>query len=187
MLKKVVGIFLVTVLFAASGYALEVGKVNLPDTINAGGSNLVLNGAGIRSKFGLKLYVAGLYLAQKSSSAQAVVNADNPMAIRIDIISKLITSEKFQDTTREGFQNSTNGNIAPIKNKIDSFMAAFNDPFKEGDMFELVYVPAKGVEVFKNGSLKITVPGLDFKKALFGIWLGDKPAQKNLKEGMLGK
>lgn len=187
MLKKIVGVSLVTVLLAASAYALEVGKVKLPDAVSAGGSNLVLNGAGIRTKFGIKLYVIGLYLTQKSGNAQTILDADSPMAIRINVISKLITSDKFQETTREGFENSTKGNTAPIKNKIDAFMSAFNEPFKEGDMFELVYVPGKGVDVFKNGALKTTVAGMDFKKALFGIWLGDKPAQKNLKEGMLGK
>ena len=34
---------------------------------------------------------------------------------------------------------------------------------------------------------KRAVKGKDFKKALFGIWLCDKPADKNLKAGMLGK
>ena len=30
------------------------------------------------------------------------------------------------------------------------------------------------------------IEGLDFKKAVFGIWLGKEPADSNLKEGMLG-
>ena len=44
-----------------------------------------------------------------------------------------------------------------------------------------------GVIVNKNGKLLTTIRGLEFKKALFGIWLGEKPADKNLKKGMLGK
>lgn len=66
MLKKVLGIFLVTMLFVSTGYALEVGKVNVPESITAGGSDLVLNGAGIRSKFGLKLYVGSLFLPRRA-------------------------------------------------------------------------------------------------------------------------
>jgi len=31
------------------------------------------------------------------------------------------------------------------------------------------------------------VQGLDFKKALFGIWLSDNPVQENLKNDMLDK
>ncbi|MBP8650899.1 MAG: chalcone isomerase family protein [Deltaproteobacteria bacterium] len=173
-------------LFVSTGYALEVGKVNVPESITAGGSDLVLNGAGIRSKFGLKLYVGSLFLPQKSNDAQAIMAADEPMAIRLNIISGMITSEKMEDATREGFENATKGNIAPIKSEIESFIAVFKEPIKEGDTFDLVYVPAKGVEVYKNGEAKSVVGNLEFKKALFGIWLCDKPAQKSLKEGMLG-
>ena len=54
-------------------------------------------------------------------------------------------------------------------------------------MFDLVYLPGEGVRVLKNGEQKDTVGGLEFKKALFGIWLSDKPAQEDLKEKMLGQ
>ena len=39
---------------------------------------------------------------------------------------------------------------------------------------------------FEEGQEDI-VGDLEFKKALFGIWLSDKPAQKDLKEKMLGQ
>ena len=43
------------------------------------------------------------------------------------------------------------------------------------------------VAVNKNNKLATTIPGLDFKKALFGIWLCNKPADSTLKDKMLGK
>ena len=186
MLKKVLGVFLATVLFVSTGYALEVAKVNVPDSISAAGSDLVLNGAGIRSKWGLKLYVGSLFLPQKSTDAQAIIAANEPMAIRLNIISGLITSEKMITATREGFDNSTGGNLEPIADDVETFIAVFNEPIKEGDAFDLVFAPEKGVEVFKNGNPIAVVGDLEFKKALFGIWLCDKPAQKSLKDGMLG-
>ncbi len=186
MLKKFLGVILVTLLLATAGYSLEIAGVNVPDSISANGNNLVLNGAGLRTKFFIKAYISGLYLTQKSSNAQAIVNADQPMAVRLTITSKLITSDKMESAVREGFENSTKGNIAPIKNLIESFIGVFKEPIKLNDVFELVYIPGKGVEVFKNGAVKSTIAGMDFKKALFGIWLGDKPAQDSLKAEMLG-
>ena len=53
-------------------------------------------------------------------------------------------------------------------------------------MFELVYVPGDGVRVIKNGKLGDTIGDRAFKEALFGIWLGDEPAQGSLKDDMLG-
>jgi len=103
------------------------------------------------------------------------------------MISGLVTSDKMESAVREGFENSTKGNVAPFKSKIEAFINVFKAKLNKGDLFEIAYVPGKGVEVFKNGSLSSTIQGLDFKKALFGIWLCDKPAQEDLKEKMLGK
>jgi len=186
MAKKLLTTLLVVFLSAAFAHAIEVATVTIPDSIFAGEENLVLNGAGVRSKFGLKLYVGSLFLPQKSSDAQAIITADEPMAIRLNIISSMITSEKMEDATREGFENATGGNTDPIREYIESFIAVFREPIEEGDSFDLVYLPAKGVEVYKNGNPVSVVGDLRFKQALFGIWLGDEPAQKSLKEGMLG-
>ncbi|HQJ09357.1 MAG TPA: chalcone isomerase family protein [Deltaproteobacteria bacterium] len=177
---------LVTVFLATSLYAVEIGGVNVPESISAAGKTLVLNGAGARSKYMMKVYVVGLFLPQKNNNAQAILNADEPQAVRLIITSGLITSAKMEESVREGFQKSTNGNIAPIKSQIENFINVFKEPIKKGDVYELAYVPGKGVEVMKNGVAKSTVPGIEFKKALFGIWIGDKPAQDSLKKEMLG-
>ncbi|HPH55225.1 MAG TPA: chalcone isomerase family protein, partial [Smithella sp.] len=58
---------------------------------------------------------------------------------------------------------------------------------KINDVYDLVYTPAEGTQVYKNKQLKTTTKGLDFKKVLFGIWLCNKPADKALKSQMLGK
>jgi hypothetical protein len=188
MVLRRVSITLLTVLFfATSAFALEVAGVNMSDTIKAGGNDLVLNGAGVRTKFFIKAYVGGLYLKQKSSDAEKIMAADEPMAVRLIMTSGLVTSDKMESAVREGFENSTKGNIAPIKDKIEAFINVFKAKLNKGDVFEFANVPGKGVEIYKNGSLASTIQGLDFKKALFGIWLCDKPAQADLKNKMLGK
>ncbi|HLU85349.1 MAG TPA: chalcone isomerase family protein, partial [Vicingaceae bacterium] len=61
------------------------------------------------------------------------------------------------------------------------------DEIKKGDIYDIFYVPNKATLVVKNGKLMAKIEGLDFKKALFGIWLCDKPADKNLKDDLLGQ
>ena len=187
MLKKLLLLCSVILIITSVGYAKEIAGINMPDSIAAGKDTLVLNGAGIRTKFFIKAYVGGLYLKQKSGDANAIINADEPMAIKLHIISKLITSAKMKDATLEGFENSTNGNMAPYKDKIDTFIAVFKDNIKIGDVYDLIYIPGEGTQVYKNKELKSTAKGLDFKKVLFGIWLCNKPADKGLKSLMLGK
>ncbi len=187
-MRKIIALLSFTLLFLPlSSTALQKGGVNMPDQLQAGDTTLVLNGAGIRSKFIFDLYVAGLYLKEKSSDAKTIINADEPMAIRLHIISSKITSKKMSKATREGFEKSTDGNTTPISSEIDQFIAAFSEPIEEGDIFEFIYLPGEGIKVIKNGKEITTIASLEFKKALFGIWLSDDPVQGKLKRAMLGE
>lgn len=174
-------------LFSASAQTTEVGGVKLAQKVTLEGQNLMLNGAGIREKMWIDLYVGALYLPKKNTNAGEIINSADPAAIKLTIISGMITSEKMIDAVDEGFKNSTNNNTVPIKAKIAQFKACFKEEIKKGDVFDIVNVPGKGVVVSKNGKAKDVIEGADFKKALFGIWLSGKPADKNLKEKMLGK
>ena len=182
-MKNILKIFTILALFITFGSAAKISGVNMPDTLKNG---LILNGAGIRSKFFFDLYVGGLYLKNKSSNALHVINSDEPMAIKLHITSSLITSKKMMDATMEGFENSTNKNMEPIKNEINQFINVFKKEIKDGDIYDFIYTPQVGVKIFKNSKLIATIKGLEFKKALFGIWFCDKPAQESLKKEMLG-
>lgn len=187
MMKKVTSALLLSLALAGTASAVEIEGVDVPEQMSANSSELVLNGAGVRSKWFLDLYVGSLYVPQAQSDAQAIINADQPQAIRLNIISGLISSDKMTSATLEGFEASTHGNMAPVQAEIDQFMNVFKEEIKDGDVFDLVYVPEEGVQVYKNGEKKDTVKGMAFKKALFGIWLSDEPAQEDLKAAMLGK
>lgn len=187
MYKKVFIAVLAVLMMATASYSLEMAGITMPDSVKSGDASLVLNGAGIRVKFFMDMYVGGLYLQQKSSDAAAIINADELMAVRLQIVSGLITSEKMEDAVREGFEKSTNENTAPIQQEIENFINVFREKINVNDIYEFFYVPGKGMAVYKNGAPASVIPGIAFKKALFGIWIGDNPAQKNLKEGMLGQ
>jgi hypothetical protein len=156
--------------------------------LESGGALLVLNGAGIRTRIFLDVYVGGLYLMEKGTDAAAIIEADEPMAIGLRIVTGLITNDRMQKSIEEGFQKSTGGNTAPIREKIDALIDVYAEEINDGDVFELVYLPGQGLLVYKNGVNTATIEcGLPFKRALFGIWLSDRPVQTGLKRGMLGR
>jgi len=186
ILRKIFVILFAMLFLSTSAFAIDVAGVKMPDTFKAGGVDLVANGGGKRTKFMMKVYVAALYLKQKSSDAQKIIDADEPMAIKMQVTSGMVTPDKMKAAIDEGFENATGGNVAPIKPKIDAFTAVFKE-IASGIVYDFVYVPGKGVEIYKNGQMASTIQGLDFKKALFGIWLCNKPAQESLKEEMLGQ
>ena len=165
----------------------EIAGVELPNSVEIKTAQAELNGAGIREKFWIDLYAGGLYLTEKTNDADQVIKAKKPMGIKIHIVSKLISSSKMKDAVEEGFQNSTNENTDPLRDKIDQFISFFEDEIVKNDVFDIFYHPDFGVKVYKNDELKGTIEGADFKEALFGIWFCDEPADDDLKEAMLGK
>lgn len=171
---------------AAAG--TKIGGVELPDVLTAGGEKLMLNGAGLRKKLWVKVYAGGLYVKTKSNDAQALVDADEPMIIRMHFIHDGVSKEKLTGAWNDGFKAATKGETAAIQNDIDAFNAMFTKEAKENDVYDVVYVPGDGVELLINGTSQGKVKaGMAFKKALFGIWLGDEPADSGLKKGMIGK
>lgn len=133
------------------------------------------------------MYAGALYVQEKSSNAGTIMNANEPMAIKIHIVSKLISSDKMIDAVNEGFESSTKGKTAAMASEIEKFKGFFKDEISKDDVFDIVYLPSRGVVVHKNGNELGAIKGLEFKKALFGIWLSSDPADKKLKEGMLSK
>lgn len=181
---------LVTVLFMGltSMQAQQtISDVKVEEKVNFQGQSLVLNGAGIREKMWLDLYVGALYLPSKSSNAASIVSSKNAGLIKLTIVSGMISSDKMISAVNEGFEASTNGNTAPIQAEITKFISFFKDKINKKDVFDIAYVPGSGVVVYKNGTKKGSVDNFEFKKALFAIWLGTDSADEDLKEGMLGK
>jgi hypothetical protein len=162
-----------------------IGGVSVPAKISVDGTNLVFNGGGIRVKYTFNLYVGALYIKRPSMDANKIINDDLTMAIHLNIISDKVTRDKFIETVNEGFKTASHGKATEAqKNTLKGF---FSDPFKKGDKIRLEYVTGAGLKVYKNNVYKGVVPGVEFKKALFSIWLGTKPADAALKNKMLGK
>jgi len=182
------GLLLACALSASAAQAKTVGDVDIPPTLALGEAELQLNGAGIRTRFFVDVYVASLYLTRRSADAEAIVAADEPMAIRLAVTSSFVTNERLRDSIESGFERATHGNTGPLRPSIEALMQVYAEKVSQGDVFELGWVPGSGLEVTKNGVHAATVDGgLAFKRAFFAIWLGEPPAQASLKRDLLGE
>ncbi|MGB0778136.1 MAG: chalcone isomerase family protein [Flavobacteriaceae bacterium] len=167
---------------------MEVGDINLPAVkTNEIDKELNLNGAGIREKFWMDLYVGSMYVVSKNESAEFYCSSQESVLMKLNIVSNLITSEKMFNAINEGFENSAKNPNAELAKKIDLFKNLFtSEEIIKGDTFTFSFVPSKGTYIYKNDTEISLLEGNDFQKALFGIWLGEKPADKNLKKNLLG-
>jgi hypothetical protein len=171
-------------LAAALALAAELAGVKVPDSIEAGGKTLKLNGAGLRKKVVFKVYVAGLYLEHPGKDAAAVVSSDEVKSIRLHIL-RTLDAAKITEAISEGFERNSRAQMASLKARLERFNAMFPNVV-EGDEIVMTYVPGKGTVVTAKGAEKGVVEGKDFADALFSVWLGANPVQEDLKKALLG-
>ena len=184
--KFIVAAILVALTLSAS--ALEVKGVKVNETAQVGGSALVLNGAGVRTKMVFKVYVAGLYLTQKTNDASAVISDTGNKRVSMHMLREL-SAEKLLHALDEGFEaNNSAAEMTAIDSQMKSFKQIMTSAkaVKEGDVILLDY-SGQNTTVNLNGKALGTVEGAAFNQALLRVWLGAKPVDASLKKAMLGQ
>jgi long-chain acyl-CoA synthetase len=172
--------------FATGALAAEVGGVKLDDKVSVGGQELVLNGAGIRTKAIFKVYVGSLYVPAKANSAAAVL-AKAPRRVQLNML-RDVSGDQMLDALVDGIRDANPpADVAAVKTQSDELASILKSigQLKEGNVLAFDFVDGATKVVF-NGTVKGSIAGDAFSKALTNAWIGDKPVQADLKKGMLG-
>jgi hypothetical protein len=164
---------------------IVVAGVHFPDSILLNHVSLQLAGAGARKKSRLVMYSMGYYVNDIVRPVHELIDADEPALIRMEAVSTLITPARFAKAVRRGFERSAKGTLEEIEAQIGPFLESVKEPLKRGEVLDLAYIPGVGTRMLRNGETQTTVAGLEFKQALFRIWLGDDPIDEQLKEDLL--
>lgn len=174
--------------------AAELEGVKLPDNvrISDGGAELVLNGAGLRTRFMFRVYVGALYVQKKTSTANAVISDAGAKRVMMHML-RDVPADQFADALEDGLKNNNAVDaLAKLDAQVKQLRAVFAEVkvAKTGDVILIDYlpsgVPGSGTRVTINGTVRSTIAGEDFNRALLRIWLGDNPADRDLKKGLLG-
>jgi hypothetical protein len=166
-------------------HAGTLANVTLPDTAQVGAITLILNGLGLRTKYAFKVYVAGLYLPQKSTDPAAILKPDVPKRIVMHFV-RNVSKSQLTDGFSESFQNNTPEAAKTLKPDIDRLFSVL-DSVKDGDELVFTYIPASGTSLAIKGKDTLTIAGPNFAEMLFSVWLGPKPPNAALKKGILGQ
>ncbi len=175
---------------ASPAQTTDVAGVKFPNTVQVGNANLRLNGAGIRYKVVFKVYAAALYLSEKATTPEAALAAPGPRRLQVvmlrDIdgneLGKLFTKGMEQNAPREEFSKSITG----IMRMSDIF--SNRKKLLTGESFAVEWLPGTGTMISVNGKPEgAPVKEPEFYSALMKIWLGNSPADAQLKEALLGK
>ena len=170
--------------FAAPAQALEVAGVKLPDTTTVEGRVLKLNGAGIRKKFIIKVYVGGLYLEAPAHALDPIVAGNQAWSVHMYFL-RNVEKDKIVSAFREGFENNSGSRLGRLSPGLDKIAAGLRD-LRTGDELVVSYAPGRGTTVGITGATAVGVESKEFADALLANWLGSSPADAGLKAAMLG-
>ena len=178
---------LMLLLWALPVSALEVAGVNVAEKAKLGSGELVLNGAGIRTRAIFKVYVGALYLGEKKSAAAEVLAQKGAKRVALTMLRDL-SAQQLTEAFDDGIKaNHGAAEVEALKPRMAELLSLFTDA-KKGDVILLDYLPDAGTVVGVNGAAKgKAIQGEDFYRALLRIWLGDKPVDGDLKKSMLGQ
>jgi hypothetical protein len=183
------GAFLAVTMALPAAAAVDVSGYKFDDINKVAGKDLKLNGAGMRTKFVIKVYAAGLYLPEKSKAVADILKQEGPRRVTLQM-ARDVSSEDFG----KAFMDGLNDNVDRAeKQKIMAQIGKFGEMFagveglKKGDVLHIDWIPGSGTVCELNGKKLIeNVPDINFYNALLRIWLGDKPVDRSLKPALLG-
>jgi hypothetical protein len=139
-----VGALLTFALIQGASAATEVSGVKFDDTVQVAGKDLKLNGAGMRTKFIVKVYAAGLYLPEKNRNVADILKMDGPRRVTL-VMMRDLTSNDFGDA----FMTGLNNNLGTAeKSKFVTQISKFGEMFgsiealKKGDVLTWTGFPA---------------------------------------------
>lgn len=188
-MRKLTRLFALCLLVASQHVAgMDVGGIKIPESIVLQGSetSLQLNGAGLRKKIFVSVYVGALYLSAKNTDAESIISDDGPASVDMHILHSEISKDKITAGWEDGLKaNLDRSELESIRPQLDQFNQMFGT-LRKGDIIRIGYLPGTGTEVRINGEWRGVVPGNDFFRALLKIWLGRSPVTKSLKKAMLG-
>jgi hypothetical protein len=189
MRKSSMAVLLATavLLSAALAGAATFKGVTFPDAATIGGKECRLNGIGVRSKIIISVYLGALYLGTPTGDAATAIATDEPKRIVMHFVHSKVGADAIREAWQDGFANNSATALPQLKDRLARFSGWFDADLLKGEQVVLTYVPGQGTEVAVQGKVRGVVEGADFMRALWSVWLGEKPADSGLKKGMLGK
>lgn len=174
----------VTTLLAAGADARKVSGVTMPESTSVDGRMLRLNGMGLLKRMTFKVYVAGLYLERPTRDPQAAITTDAAKRMLIAML-RDVDRDAFAESVEKGMQQNSGPVMHTLRKRLNRLKRALPD-IKKGNVIDITYVPGVGTLV-RAQDKQLMIEGKDFADAMFLVWLGKDPPDRDLKRKLLGR
>ncbi|HET9823208.1 MAG TPA: chalcone isomerase family protein [Burkholderiaceae bacterium] len=167
----------------------EVEGFQFAERIELAGSTLELNGVGLRAVAWLKGYAMALYMTQRTRDAAQAVALAGPKRLQMRMLVDVDADEFVKAFVKGVSRNTPPGEQLRLEERRKRFAAQIQAlrRLRKRDTIDLDFVPAQGLLMTVNGVPRgEPIAGADLYAALMRVFLGDHPADPELKAGLLG-
>ena len=184
---------LLTLALATPVFAQEVAEPKSGVKFAAKSGDMSLLGVGLRTKTMLKVkvYAVGLYVADsalagplaayKGKTDSAPFYKDLAWGDFEKQIVMKFTRDVTADQIRGAFRETLQGT-----SKLETFVGYFGET-KEGQEYVISWKPGGSLDTKVAGASKPEINDKAFAAAVFGIWIGEKPIQEDVKKGLVSR
>ncbi len=176
------------VLIAAAAQAAPTGTKFEPQ-LEVQGAKLQLNGAGTRYKAIFKVYDMGLYTTKKVSSAAELLALPGPKRLQFTALRELPGTDLGRLFLKGINDNSPKDRVQRHALASTRLIEVFSGRSKmlPGESFAMEFVPGKGTMFYILGKPQGEPVGDDeFFQMVLKIWVGESPADAQLRDALLG-
>jgi Chalcone isomerase-like len=168
----------------------KIAEVTYPNEVTVGGQKLLLNGYGMRFRFGFRVYTAALYTPSKLTKNEDVIKTNFVKRLHLvaqrdvkgDEFGKLFSRGMEENMSKEDFSKMINGVV-----RMGNIFAE-GKQFSKGDVILIDYIPGVGMTTnFRGKQQGEPIKEPEFTESFFKIWFGKKPADDQLRKALLGE
>jgi hypothetical protein len=164
---------------------IRISGVDFAPNVNVGEAQITLRGGGLfRYAVVFRVYAGALY-APSEIAGEDILSADVPKRLELHYLLD-ISAEDFRKSGLAFLEKQQSpADLIALADRLETFNAAYQD-VQEGDRYALEYHPETGTRLLKNDEELVRVPGLDFARAYFGIWLDpQQPLSSSFRDDLL--
>ncbi len=186
MIRKILpGLLAIGLLSPAAAATVE--GVVFPERYGIDGHELVLNGAGLRTLtiFHVRVYVAGLYVAEPSHDARQILAAPGPKVVVMEFLHGGSKADVERQYRRGEEENCSHGECDPTDKDDFERLIAAAPAVEPGDTFTYV-VTDRGVRLLHNNQLVIDLANRDLGFRILSGFIGAHPPSQELRTALLG-
>jgi hypothetical protein len=166
---------------------MKLGGITLPEQLEFGKTKMHLNGAGVRNKFFMDIYVLALYAEKSITNEKEAISGNTARALRLVITTPMANNQIVTESIEKGMRKSSGNKYELIKPFIGEIIRVFNEhPIRTRDYFDIVYIPGEGMSVYRNGKFASgPQPSDELRDTVFDNWLGSQAPSAQLKRKLL--